>query len=61
MRAGDLPWYDDPRNLTQHTIVATATIWMPLGEEQVSVAQWLTDAVAGEKYDVGLELVNKTY
>ena len=56
-----LPWYDDPRNLTQHTIVATATAWLPLGEEQVSVAQWLADAVAGEKYDVGLELVNKTY
>lgn len=56
-----LPWCDDPRSLTQHTIVATATAWLPLGERRVSVAQWLADAMAGEKYDVGLELVDKTY
>ena len=52
-----LPWYDDPRDLTQHTIIATPTCILPLGAGGESVAQWLADAVAGDAYDVGLELL----
>lgn len=53
----DLPWYDDPRDLTQHTIIPTAAVFLPLGEAQISVAQWLADAVEGKLCDVGLELI----
>lgn len=52
-----LPWYDDPRDLTQHTIIATVTCFLPIGEGEASVAQWLADAVAGNTCDVGLELL----
>ena len=54
----DLPWYDDPRDLTQHTIIPTAAAFLPLGEAQISVAQWLADAVEGDLYDVGIELIS---
>ncbi len=54
-----LPWYDDPRDLTQHTIIATATCYLPIGANGESIAQWLADAVAGNVYDVGLELLDR--
>ncbi len=54
-----LPWYDDPSDLTQHTIIATPTCFLPLGANGESIAQWLADAVAGNAYDVGLELLEQ--
>lgn len=56
-----LPWYDDPRNLTMHTIIATPTVWLPFEEQQQSIAGWLSDAVNGELKDYGLNLVDKRY
>ena len=56
-----LPWYDDPRNLTMHTIIATPTVWLPFEEQKQSVAGWLVDAVNGDLKDYGLDLVNKEY
>lgn len=56
-----LPWYDDPRNLTMHTIIATPTVWLPFEEQQKSVAEWLSDAISGDLNDYGLELVDKQY
>lgn len=56
-----LPWYDDPRNLTMHTIIATPTVWLPFEEQKQSVAGWLADAVNGDMKDYGLDLVNKEY
>lgn len=56
-----LPWYDDPRNLTMHTIIATPTVWLPFEEQQQSIAGWLSDAVNGDLKDYGLDLVNKRY
>lgn len=41
-------WYDDPRNMTAHTIIATPAVW-------------LTNAINGELEDYGLDLVNKQY
>lgn len=56
-----VPWYDDPRNMTAHTIIATPAVWLPFEEQKQSVAGWLTDAVNGELKDYGLDLVNKQY
>lgn len=56
-----LPWYDDPRNLTMHTIIATPTVWLPFEEQQQSIAGWLADAINGDLKDYGLELVDKQY
>lgn len=54
-------WYDDPRNLTAHTIIATPAVWLPFEEQGQSVAGWLSDAIDGNLKDYGTELVNKEY
>lgn len=56
-----LPWYDDPRNLTMHTIIATSSVWLPFEEQNQSIAGWLSDAVNGNLADYGLDLVDKAY
>lgn len=56
-----VPWYDDPRNLTAHTIIATPAVWLPFEEQGQSVAGWLADAIDGDLKDYGLDLVNKEY
>ena len=57
----DIPWYDDPRNLTSHTIIATPAVWLPFEEQKQSVTGWLADAINGKIMDYGIDLVNKTY
>ena len=54
-------WYDDPRNMTAHTIISTPIVWLPFEEQNKSVAEWLTDAIDGNLNNYGIELVNKTY
>ena len=54
-----IPWYDDPRDLTAHTIIATPAVWLPFESSQQSVAGWLTDAIGGDLKDYGLELAEK--
>lgn len=54
-------WYDDPRNLTAHTIIATPAIWVSFEEQGKSVAEWTDDAINGKLKDYGLDLVNKEY
>ena len=56
-----VPWYDDPRNMTAHTIIATPTVWIPFEEQKKSVAEWLTDAIEGKMSDYGVELIDKKY
>lgn len=56
-----VPWYDDPRNLTAHTIIATPAVWLPFEDAGQSVAGWLADATEGTVKNYGLELVNKDY
>lgn len=56
-----VPYYDDPRNMTGHTIIATPAVWVPFEEQGQSVSGWLTDAINGEMKDYGLDLVNKQY
>lgn len=56
-----MPWYDDPRNMTAHTIIATAAVWFPFEEQNQSISGWLTDAIEGNLADYGIELVNKQY
>ena len=56
-----LSYYDDPRNMTSHTIIATPVVWLPFEEQGQSVAGWLQDAIGGNLKDYGLELVNKEY
>ena len=54
-------WYDDPRNMTAHTIIATPAVWLPFEEQGQSVSGWLWDTINGEGKDYGLDLVNKSY
>ena len=56
-----VPWYDDPRNMTAHTIIATPAVWIPFEEQKKSVAEWLTDAIEGKMSDYGVELIDKKY
>ncbi|MGH2116914.1 pectin acetylesterase-family hydrolase [Aerococcus sp. L_32] len=54
-------WYDDPRNLTAHTIISTPLVWGPLESTKQSINQWLLDAINGQPKDYGLELLDKKY
>ena len=54
-------YYDDPRNMTSHTIIATPMVWLPFEQQGKSVAEWLTDAINGNLNDYGLDLVDKVY
>ena len=54
-------WYDDPRNMTAHTIIATPAVWLPFEEQNKSIAQWLVDAIEGSLSDYGVELIDKKY
>lgn len=54
-------YYDDPRNMTSHTIIATPAVWVPFEIQEQSVAGWLSDAINGEEKDYGVDLVNKVY
>lgn len=56
-----VPWYDDPRNMTAHTIISTPAVWVPFEEQEQSIAGWLTDAVNGIQKDYGLNLIEKQY
>lgn len=56
-----LSWYNDPRNLTAHTIIATPAVWLPFEEQKKSITEWLNDSINGELTDYGLDLVNKEY
>ncbi|MEF3084529.1 pectin acetylesterase-family hydrolase [Bacillus altitudinis] len=56
-----LPWYDDPRNLTMHTIIATPYVFAPFDGQDVSIGEWLKNAVDGQLQDYGLDLVDKEY
>ena len=54
-------YYDDPRNMTSHTIIATPVVWVPFESQNKSVAEWLIDAIDGTLNDYGVELVDKVY
>ena len=54
-------WYDDPRNMTAHTIIATPAVWLPFEEQGQSVAGWLAEAIDGTAKNYGLNLVDKEY
>ena len=54
-------WYDDPRNMTAHTIIATPAVWLPFEQLNQSVSGWLLDAINGNLNDYGTDLVNKNY
>lgn len=54
-------WYDNPINLTSHTIISTPYVWQKLNDTDKSIAEWLIDAIDGNKNDYGMELLDKTY
>lgn len=54
-------WYDDPRNLTAHTLISTPGIWAPFENAKKSVSEWIDDAINGKLNNYGLDLVNKEY
>ena len=56
-----LPWYDDPRNLTMHTIIAGPYVFQKFEKQNKSIIEWLDDAVNGKLENYGLDLVNKEY
>ena len=54
-------WYDDPRNMTAHTIIATPAVWVPFETQGQSIAGWLEEVITGNLRDYGINLVNKSY
>lgn len=54
-------WYDDPRNMTAHTIIATPAVWVPFEEFKQSFAGWLVDVINGNGQTLGVHLLDKTY
>ncbi len=56
-----IPWYDDPRNLTMHTIIATPYCLANFENQNMSIAEWTINAVNGKLEDYGLDLVDKDY
>lgn len=54
-------WYDDPRNMTSHTIIPVPQVFIELNDTGASVAEWLLDAVNGKFYDYGLDLIETKY
>ena len=54
-------WYNDPRNMTAHTIISTPAVWLPFEVQGQSVAGWLQDAISGNSQDYGIELLDKVY
>ncbi|MFV0517712.1 MAG: pectin acetylesterase-family hydrolase [Aminipila sp.] len=56
-----ISWYDDPRNLTMHTIIATPYCLANFENQNMSIAEWTINAVNGKLEDYGLDLVYKDY
>lgn len=56
-----LQYYDDPRNMTMHTMIATPYCLSKLDNQELSLAEWLMNAVNGELKDYGLNLMDKKY
>ncbi len=56
-----MAWYNDKRNMTAHTIIATPAVWLPFEEQKQSVSGWLVDAINNELKDYGIDLANKQY
>lgn len=56
-----LPWYDDPRNLTMHTIIATPTFFVKFDDSNTSISEWVDNGVKGNLEDYGVDLVDKKY
>jgi hypothetical protein len=56
-----IAWYDDPRNLTAHTIISTPVVWSLFDEQGQSVAGWLMENINENPKDYGLDLANKQY
>lgn len=54
-------WYDDPRNLTSHTIISTPYVLETLECNSTSLVKWIEDNMNGNKYDAGVDLLDKTY
>ena len=56
-----LSYYDDPRNMTMHTIIAQPNVFKVFEEQNKSIAGWLDEAVNGKLADYGLNLLDKKY
>lgn len=55
-------WYDDPRNMTAHTMITTPVVWFPFEHiEGQSLSGWLVEAMNGNGRSYGVELLNKIY
>ncbi len=53
-----LPFYDDPRNITKHTIIVTPDVYSDMNKNGISVAEWAYNATNGTAENYGLDLVN---
>ena len=56
-----LPLYDDPRNMTMHTIIVTPDVYSDPAQLGISFADWAYNAANGKVEDLGLDLVDKVY
>ena len=56
-----LPLYDDPRNMTMHTIIVTDKVYTDPARFGISFADWAYQATNGKAADYGLDLADKVY
>lgn len=56
-----LPFYDDPRNMTKHTIIVTPDVYSDPAQFGISFADWAYNATNGKAEDYGLDLADKVY
>lgn len=52
-----LQYYDDPRDITMHTIIATPYCLSNFENLDTSITQWIMDAINGNLKDYGLDLL----
>ncbi len=51
-------WYGREIDLTSHTVIETPYVFAELNDTGKSIAEWLSDAIDGNKADYGLELLS---
>lgn len=56
-----LPFCDDPRNLTMHTIIAVPAVYSDPNGFGISAADWAYNAANGRAADYGLDLADQVY
>lgn len=56
-----VPWHDEYKTLTAHTIIATPAVWVPFEPQGQSIAGWVQENLDDKDTSYGLDLLDKVY